>query len=1214
MDESHHSSSAIVGRVGRRPTIGLLNSRLERGFHRAAWLSVANAARVCDVNLIMLDGGVLHSPDDIDSPANILYSLVHPDLIDGLIVWSSSLGWRTTPQHMLEICERYRPIPLVSVGQALPGIPSIVVDNYQGVRDMVVHLIDVHGYQRIAFLSGPAGNREEASRYQGYQEALRAHGIPLDPRFIAGHSPHWDRKDGAAAIHLFVEERGLRPGLDFQVIVCDGDDMACGAIEALQERGIRVPEDVAVTGLNDDEEGRAMIPALTTVRQPIERWGHQAVEHLLRLMRGDQVPELLTLSLDLAVRRSCGCMSRSIAKAATPPAAITPQALSDTPALDSDDGHRVLGDIRHIVEEEAARFPFDLGDRLGVALLASIRSGPDACAARLHLSELTSALYRLASAGSDVAEWQDAISAMHHRVLLVLRGDQGMAARAESFWQQARVAVQEAAVQGEAYHRFLDNQRNHVLSQVNQEIQTANTWAELMDRVARGLQQLGIASGYLSLYEDPGHPIQSSRLTLAYNASGRIDVGEGVRFPSPRLFPPGLVPVDQRFSLAALPLYFRDEPLGFAILEVDPASSAICESLRQHLSTALEGERLRAQIRDAWQRAERANSLKSRFLATVGHELWTPLCLIIGTIEMLMRGNAQDRAALSDAQYRDLESIRASAQHLAHLIGDVLDLARSQVGELRLSYQLVDMKEVLQEVSQLEEPVARDKSLAWRMQLPNSPLVVNGDRGRLRQVVINLVANAIKFTQHGYVTCRAQVKEDLLTVTVSDTGMGVPADERESIFDEFSRSERATQRGYGGSGLGLAISRRIVDLHGGKIGVYSSGEEGAGSTFYFALPIAHGATDPASATDERSRVVVLLTDRPGGAARLIGYLNERGFQMIEVSVDGNPSWLASVMDAAPGAVVLDSTPAVKWGWELMWAIKQNPTTRDLPVVFYSLSEEQDLGSILELQYLAKPVGAEEMWQALVHQGIAASEKENERTLLIVDDEPHILELHTRMVKSHLPRCRVMTATGGRQALELMERCRPDLVLLDLMMPETDGFAVLRAMREREPTRDIPVIILTAQNLEGADLTRLQQGVASILSKGVFSGEQVLARIEAALARGEHPSVDAQRVVRRVMAHIHENYAQAITRQELARCARVSERHLNRCFQQGMGLAPMAYLTRYRLKQAKVLLELGQQNVSEIARTVGFSDANYFARVFREEVGLSPAAYRRGERV
>jgi len=195
----------------------------------------------------------------------------------------------------------------------------------------------------------------------------------------------------------------------------------------------------------------------------------------------------------------------------------------------------------------------------------------------------------------------------------------------------------------------------------------------------------------------------------------------------------------------------------------------------------------------------------------------------------------------------------------------------------------------------------------------------------------------------------------------------------------------------------------------------------------------------------------------------------------------------------------------------------------------------------------------------------------------------------------------------------MERERPDLVLLDLMMPGMSGVEVLEAMRERELTRDVPVIVLTAQTLTGQDMARLQRGVAAVMGKGLFSTTEVLAQVEAALVRSKRLGSEAQRVVRQAMAYIHERYMEPISREELAHRVDLSVRHLNRCFHQETGVAIMTYLNRYRIQQAKGLLEKGSHTVAQVAMAVGFSDSSHFIRVFRQEVGVSPGAYQRGER-
>jgi YesN/AraC family two-component response regulator len=294
---------------------------------------------------------------------------------------------------------------------------------------------------------------------------------------------------------------------------------------------------------------------------------------------------------------------------------------------------------------------------------------------------------------------------------------------------------------------------------------------------------------------------------------------------------------------------------------------------------------------------------------------------------------------------------------------------------------------------------------------------------------------------------------------------------------------------------------------------------------------------------------------------------------------------------------------------LIQNFKQNPETRDIPVIFYSLSGERSRGAMLELDYLVKPVGSQELAQALERLGL--KDPCNLRSILIVDDDPKVLELHARMLES-LVECRILKALNGKAALEIIQEEDLSLILLDLMMPEVDGFEVLRVMHEQESTRNIPVIVLSAQILTEHDMLRLQEGVAAVLGKGLFSKEEVISQVEAALTHNKRMGSQASRSVRQAMAYIHEHYPESITRRQLAEHVALTERYLTYCFRQELGITPMAYLTRYRVKRAKFLLEQGHQNITEVALAVGFSESSYFNRVFRQEVGVSPGAYQRGK--
>jgi YesN/AraC family two-component response regulator len=299
----------------------------------------------------------------------------------------------------------------------------------------------------------------------------------------------------------------------------------------------------------------------------------------------------------------------------------------------------------------------------------------------------------------------------------------------------------------------------------------------------------------------------------------------------------------------------------------------------------------------------------------------------------------------------------------------------------------------------------------------------------------------------------------------------------------------------------------------------------------------------------------------------------------------------------------------------MRSLKTHPATGDTAVLFYVLEAKHNSGAILELDYLNKPIGAPELAQALWRVGWAESNTAvgetatGGKTILIVDDDPGVLDMHAQIVRTQFPQYQILLAAGGKEALRLLQTGRPDLVLLDLMMPDLDGFGVLEAMQEMETACQIPVIVLSARTLNEEEMARLNRSVAAVLRKGIFTSAETLAHIKEALVHRQKLSSEVQRLARKAMVYIHEHYAEPIAREEIAHYVNVSEGYLSRSFNQETGLSLIHYLTRYRIQQAKQLLSSGDKTIVEIALEVGFSDSNYFSRVFRQEVGVSPLAYR-----
>ena len=850
-----------------RPRIGYITPRISTQHGLAIWRGMIETAQARGVDLLCFAGGEVQHPEDAGRRAagehtalNAIYDLVDRATLDGLVVWGSSLGYYTGPEATYDFCRQFEPLPLVSIGVSLPGVPGIVLDSYGGMAAAITHLIEVHGRRRLAFIRGPETHREASERYRSYCDTLAAYGIPLDPELVS--PPYlWVQADGtellangAEAIRLFVDERRVQ----FDAIVAASDNFALGAAPALQARGMQVPEQVSVVGFDDRPASRALTPPLTTLQISMQERGRQALSMLLARLAGESLPSEVSLPAHLVIRRSCGCFDAAVVRAGALPAARAGPNAATGLADDQAPRAAILAAITR--ELESAGGPVDLGSLLLDAYLAEVGGG----AAGSFLATLDNILRETVDAEGEVGVWQGVISALREQALPQLAGNTERLSHAESLWHQARVLIGERAWRAQATADRRAGQQSDRLHAMSRSLTLAEDIPELMDILVAELPAMGIGSCAVALYENPATPTGDCRLVLAYDERGRVSLPPaGEVWPAPLLASGGLLAApraaaqsDSPHSIVVEPLYCRDEPLGFIMLDGSRCEGQIYHVLQEQISSALKGvlllqENVRLyhaalaaqQLAQEKQRlAEEADRLKSRFLSMVSHELRTPLILLEGLSEMMLREGLGSRPPLPAPYRQDLARIRATSQQLGGLVRDVLDLARSQVGLLRLATKPLDIAAVLQPTILVGEQMARSKGLDWQVEIaPNLPHVC-GDGARLQEVTLNLISNAVKFTAHGEVRLRIKADGSGVTVAVSDTGLGVPLDEQASIFDEFRQSERTAARGFGGLGVGLAICRQIVHLHGGEIGVRSSGLEDGGSTFFYRLP----APDPAT--------------------------------------------------------------------------------------------------------------------------------------------------------------------------------------------------------------------------------------------------------------------------------------------------------------------------------------------------------------------------------
>jgi signal transduction histidine kinase/DNA-binding LacI/PurR family transcriptional regulator/CheY-like chemotaxis protein len=1196
--------SLASAKPAQRKTLALLTTGAIDPNNRMIWAGVAAACRDAGANLICYPGRLVRSPVEFEAQRNVIYNMVDRQAVDGLIVMGGLNAWLDTPETYAFI-QGFSPLPVVTTGIVLEGIPGVTVDNYNGMRQVVDHLVTVHNRRRIAFIRGQANHQEAYDRYQAYLDVLEQFQIAFDPELV--YQGNFKESGGVEGARALLDERRVQ----FDALVAASDNMAIGAMKVFQQRGLRIPSDVAIAGLNNEEQGLEITPPLTTAPLHFFEQAYQATLMVFAMLEGKPAPQKLVLPTRLLVRQSCGCSDPLIMHANATP---------HTEKLDSfTDEIRLLDNLVFGEENTQLQLPLDEPvRRVFPVLLKSFLDESRGKASGAFIDQFSDTLQRTANTSDAFPRWHEILSLLRQFAISQLSDTQSRL-RIENLVQQTRVIIGETARRHYAYQVIQADEKLHILGEINQSMSVITSIAELTDVLERTLPLLKIPRCYLFLYEDPRQPDGLARFIFCYENDRRMLLDpQQALIATRRLLPAGLLPGNVPQSLVVEPLHFREDQLGYAIFEGDPNEEAIYEILGGQISASIKHTslterniRLVEEALEARKAAEQANLLKSRFLSMVSHELRTPLALIVGTIEMMLQEEqAGGSPALPENYRQDMECIHTSSKHLFRLIGDVLDLASNQAGELRLVREALDLSPVFADAAVFGKSLAREKNLQWREEIPAHLPLVWGDRTRLRQVTINLLSNAVKFTEQGCISLVVRDLRSSLSVEISDTGMGIPPDEQELIFDEFRRSERSMARGYGGMGLGLAITRRLIELHGGQIGLRSSGEDGSGSCFFFQLPVMPGPPPETAAAPERSSKVVLLLENAADQQGLERHLQQKGFAVEVVDVSQQPGWLSQVIARPPGAVVLDFQPATERGWELIQNFKQNPETRDIPVIFYSLSAERAHGAILELDYLPKPVGSHELAQALERLGLKG--ECNLRSILVVDDDARVLEMHVRMLEN-LVDCRILKAQNGKIALEIMQQEAPALVLLDLMMPEVDGFEVLRSMREQEKTRATPVIVLSAQILTGPDMLRLQEGVAAVLGKGLFSVDEVLSQVEIALEHSKRLGSQASRSVRQAMAYIHEHYPRPVTRAQLAEHVALTERYLTYCFRQELGITPMTYLNRYRVKQARILLEQGELNITGVAMAVGFSESSYFNRVFRQEVGVSPSAYQRGQR-
>jgi DNA-binding LacI/PurR family transcriptional regulator/signal transduction histidine kinase/ActR/RegA family two-component response regulator len=933
--------------------------------------AIAASCRQAGHHLLLVYGGPVEAPQPLDAADNAIYDLLRPGSADGIIVVASLLSTYCGPSGVARLVDRFAHTAICSVGIDLPGVPSLVLDNRPGMEAVVEHLVGAHGRRRIAFLEGTPENPEARVRFDAYQAVLARHGIASDPALIArGHF-----RTNSAKVAM---EEILARGVDIDAVVAANDEMATGAIDVLRKHGLRVPQDVPVTGFDDLMLARLGNPPLTTVAQPFDQVAAWAVHAIEARVAGRVVPACTEVAARFVRRQSCGCGYEAYRRDS-----------QTWPVTDAGGAGREPGSMVDRLDA--------LGPVLAGLLGTGVPSGTVAATRlldglRAELAGRRDAFHQAVVGLLDTAGTDNERQRMLHNAICYLRDE----LRGWSNLQVERVLfdglnlVALSNTTSQMQHRLLLDENYLRLLGVGEQASIAFDLASLRDALVKGLPNAGVRNAYLACVAGADRNLLRSVMCLR---DGELLAREDVEYAASQLLPPGALADDNSESFLVFPLAFEDQLLGVIAFNYSDGVNAYA-AFRNEIAAALKSIRLREELVQTSMLHER--SVQERLAATkrmealsvlaggVAHDLNNALGPLIALPDVIL-AQLWDIQGHQDAVRdlrADVEAIKVASLRAVQTIKDLLTLGRQG----RMAKENLDLNRVIKScwannsLRFVEEGTSRVNMSA---DLSPASLVVRGSESQLARAVDNLIRNAVEAIAGNGTVVVKSAKVDVAepragyeivpaghyaTLSVSDDGCGIEVHELGQVFEPFFTKKRA--KDTSGSGLGLAIVHGVVKEHDGFIDVVS--KPGVGTTISLFFPLVGGVErrEPVLAAPRGNARILIVDDEPmllRTGRRVLGRLGydvevmESGIGAYELfsgaAASGHSPFDLVIMDMLLGEE-LDGLQIIEHIHHLF------PAQKVVVVSGHAPTERAELAVRKGLTWLGKPYGMETLAQTV----------------------------------------------------------------------------------------------------------------------------------------------------------------------------------------------------------------------------------------------------------